>query len=115
MKQSFLYAIAAALITALAIKGAPALAESPATANPVNVSIVQTSDLNLSSEAGLRALQIRLAHAARKVCGTASSVDLEGKNDVRKCRVETLSRSQGAVDEVLAGRSGKVIAVVADR
>ena len=88
--------IASALITAAALKAVPPLAE-PASP-PVNVSIVQTADLDLNSEGGKRHLDRRLSHAAREVCGTASDVDLEGKNDVRACRAEVLAkaRAEGA-------------------
>ncbi len=50
------------------------------TAGGQNVSIVQTGDLDLSTSAGRSALDHRLVIAAREVCGTASDVDLAGKN-----------------------------------
>jgi UrcA family protein len=103
--------IASALITAAALKAVPALAETSAAR--VDVSIVHTADLDLSSEAGKRRLEHRLANAAREVCGTASDVDLQGRNDVRACRSDVLAkaRSEGAE---LAGR-GAPITVAAGR
>lgn len=103
--------IASALITAAALKAVPALAETaPA---PQNVSIVHTADLDLNSDAGKRQLDQRLSQAAREVCGEASDVDLEGKNDVRACRADVLARARAeGVD--LASR-GAVIAVTAGR
>src|SRR5512133_3711882 len=79
------------LVTAAVIKGAPALAE-PAAAQ--NVSIVHTSDLDLSTAAGRAALNHRLVTAAFEVCGTASDVDLAGKNRVRACRADVLAKAR---------------------
>jgi len=103
--------LTSALITAAALKAVPALAESaPA---PVNVSIVHTADLDLTSDAGRRQLDHRLTRAAREVCGEASDADLEGKNDVRNCRANVLAKaraegvelaSRGASITVAAGR-----------
>ena len=107
-------AIASALITTAAIKAAPALAEAPTSA--VNVSLVRTADLDLASNDGLKRLDQRLANAAREVCGTASHVDIEGKNAVRKCRDETLAQAKGQREAVLAAAGrGAFIAVTASR
>jgi UrcA family protein len=100
MKTPILIALGSALVTAAALKAAPALAEAPVA--PVNVSLVRTVDLDLDSASGKRALDRRLAAAAREVCGTASDADLEGKNAVRLCRDEALARAQGTRDQILA-------------
>ena len=96
------------LVTAAAIKAAPAVAE-PVTPE-INVSLVQTADLDLSTSSGQRALNARLAHAANEVCGTASDVDLVGKNDVRKCRTDVLARANDQRDQLLAaaGRGAQI-------
>ncbi len=112
MRNAFTIALASALITTAAIKAAPALAETPTA--ETNVSLVRTADLDLGSRAGRRQLDRRLANAAREVCGTASDVDLAGKNDVRHCRVETLAQARGQREAFVAGR-GAVIAVTAAR
>ncbi len=114
MKKSILYGLTSALITALALKAAPALAQE-APAGETYVAIVKTADINLGSEAGQRQLDRRLAQAARDVCGTASDTDLKGKNEVRACRDETLSRVQADKQSVLAAGRGAVIAVTAAR
>lgn len=115
MKKSFYIALVSALLTAGLIKAAPALAETPARGEVV-VSHVRTADLDLRSPAGQRQLDQRLANAAREVCGPASDVDLEGKNDVRKCRVETLARAQVKKASLLAAADrGVTIAVTASR
>lgn len=105
--------IASALITTAAIKAVPALAE-PVTGTDVNVSIVRTADLNLATDAGRRALDIRLSQAAREVCGTASDVDLEGKNTVRACR-DTVLADARARGEQLAARGGSDAIILAAR
>ena len=114
MKKAIHIVLASALITTGIIKAAPALAEAPA--GETNVSLVRTADLDLRSDAGQRKLDQRLAIAAREVCGTASDVDIEGKNAVRKCRDETLAQARSQRDAVLAeaGR-GAYVAVTAAR
>jgi UrcA family protein len=103
-------------ITTGVIKAAPALAESNAPATVLNVSLVRTADLDLGSAKGQRTLNLRLASAAREVCGTASDADIEGKNDVRQCRDETIARAKGQRDAVLAAAGhDATIAVTASR
>ena len=106
--------IASALITGIAIKAAPALAEqAPA---EINVSLVQTADLDLSTEAGRRQLDRRLASAAREVCGTASDADLEGKNEVRQCRDAVLAKAHAERTQIMAAASrGRPIEIAASR
>ena len=114
MKNPYLIALTAGLITAGFIKAAPAFAE-PIGAQTY-VSRVQTSDLDLSSASGARELHQRLTLAAREVCGTASDADVAGKNDVRKCRDEALARATDNQAALLAAASrGAVLAVTAQR
>jgi UrcA family protein len=103
--------IASALITAAAIKAVPALAE-PAVGRDVTVSIVQTADLDLSTDAGRRALDQRLVVAAYEVCGTASDADLKGKNAARQCRSDVLAQARAKSDR-LADRGKGTIVVAA--
>ena len=107
MKSPSVIALASALITAAAIKAAPALAE-PRRPARYRVSIVQTADLDLSSSVGQRELDLPLAQAAREVCGTASDVDLEGKNEVRECRAQCrhgAGQRSSAIAAALGARS----------
>ena len=114
MRNAFTIALASALITTAVIKAAPALAETPAA--ETNVSLVRTGDLNLGSDAGRRQLDLRLARAAREVCGTASDSDLRGKNAVRECRADVLAKAYSQRDSVLAaGARSSFIAVTAAR
>ena len=105
--------IASALITTAAIKAVPAIAQ-PVAGPDVNVSIVRTADLNLATEAGRRALEVRLSQAAREVCGTASDVDLEGKNKARACRANVLADAR-AKSEQLASRGASDTIILAAR
>ena len=114
MKNAIRIALASALITAAAIKAAPALAEPIAAEQ--NISFVRTADLDLRSGAGLRQLDERLAQAAREVCGEASNVDLAGKNAIRLCRDETIARAKAETRQLVAAANrGAFIAVTAAR
>jgi UrcA family protein len=97
------------LATLLAFSATPTLAEPPVIAT----SIVQTADLDLNTANGQRALDQRLAKAAKEVCGSASDVDVAGKNDVRRCRVETLASLSDDRDQRIAAASGSPIEVAA--
>jgi|SRR6476620_11368893 len=108
--KAFKIALTSFVITAGLIKGAPAVAQ---TAPAQNVSIVHTSDLDLSSKAGRSILDHRLVTAAFEVCGTPSDADLAGKNQARACRANVLAKaradgnqlaSRGATIRVAAGR-----------
>lgn len=116
MKNAFFIALASALITAGAIKAAPAFAQAPAGEAETHVSLVRTVDLDLGTAAGQRTLQQRLARAAREVCGTASEADLEGRNAVRNCREEAITRASSQREALhSAAKRGEVIAVTATR
>jgi len=97
------------LATLLAFSTTPALAEQPVTAT----SIVQTADLDLSTAKGQHVLDLRLNQAVKDVCGTASDVDIAGKNDVRRCRVETLASLSAERDQRIASASGSPIEIAA--
>lgn len=97
------------IATLLAFTATPALAETPVVAT----SIVETADLDLSSQSGQRALDRRLTQAVKEVCGTASDADVSGKNDVRRCRVETLAGLASERDQRIAAASIQPIKVAA--
>lgn len=94
--------------TLLAFTATPVLAE-PITAS----STVQTADLDLSSAKGQRVLDLRLNQAVKDVCGEASDVDIAGKNEVHRCRVETLAKAASERDQRIARASGEPIEVAA--
>ena len=104
--------VTSALLTAGALKAAPALAETPSGNVETRISYVQTADLDLSSKSGQRTLDVRIAQAAREVCGKPSDSDLVGQNKARECRQDVVARTSGERDALLAtaGR-GATIAI----
>jgi UrcA family protein len=105
MKETLRIIAMSALATAAVIKVVPAFAEPV----PVqNVSVVHTSDLDLSSKKDRETLDHRLVIAARDVCGAAADVDLAGKNQVRACRVDVLAKARAESRE-LADRGEAII------
>lgn len=105
MKETLKIIAISALVTAAAIKAAPAFAE-PLQAK--DVSIVRTADLDLSTSRGRSALDHRLVIAAYEVCGTAADVDLSGQNQVRACRLSVLAKARVESRE-LASRGGPIL------
>ena len=104
MNKPFLIVIGSALATGAVIKAAPALAEPTQT-----ISVVRTADLDLSTDAGRRALDHRLVTAAFEVCGTASDVDLVGKNLVRECRSDVLAKARASSEQLAIRDKGVII------
>lgn len=98
--------ILAALASAFVTLGAPALAETPANRSVV----VSYADLDLSTQAGQTKLDRRIARAVSTVCGNAASVDLEGQNNVAKCRTDTAKAVSDKVATAVASAnpSGKI-------
>lgn len=91
-----------------------AFTATPAFAEPViATSTVQTADLDLSSAKGQQALDRRLSMAVKEVCGTASDADIEGKNEVRRCRADTLVQLASERDQRIARATGEPIEVAA--
>ena len=86
--------------TALALMSAPASAQSNAEGRQL---VISYADLDLSSERGVRILDRRLRAAAQEACGPTSESDLEGKNDARECRLETLAYARAQRDTAIAG------------
>lgn len=111
MRKGALFALA--LITS-ATTIAPTVAEAY---EPVAVtSIVRTADLDLSSPGGRQELDRRIVRAAHDVCGTASDADLQGKNEVRHCRAETIANAASQRDQLIAAaKSGTPILVASVR
>ena len=109
MKETFRIIAMSALVTAAVIKAVPAFS-APVPAQ--SVSIVHTTDLDLSTDAGRAVLDHRLVIAAHDVCGTAADFDLSGKNEIRACRAETLAKAR-AQSAQLASRTGAVLVAAA--
>jgi len=111
MRNTALFALA---LIASAATITPTVADA---FEPVTVSsIVKTADLDLASADGQRELDRRIVQAAREVCGSASDVDLEGKNAVRQCRDDTIAQAAAQRELMLAAaKSGTPILVASAR
>jgi UrcA family protein len=90
-----------------------AIASPVAAQAELETRVVAVADLDLASDAGRRALDRRLTRAVVEVCGTASDVDLAGKNEVRDCRVRTLADARAQGDVRIAARKPDAIRVAA--
>ena len=115
MKSTLKIILASALITAGAIKAAPALAETPSADVETRISYVQTADLDLSSKGGQRTLELRIAQAAREVCGKPSDSDLVGQSKARECRQDVVERASGERDALLAAAGRGATIAIASR
>lgn len=99
MKQTLKIIAISALATAAVLRTVPALSQP---VSDQNVSIVRTSDLDLSTKSGRATLHHRLVIAAREACDAASDVDLVGQNVMRSCRAHVLAKA-GAQRELAVG------------
>ena len=62
--------LALSLVSALAVASATPMRAAPVSNDPNIISVVvRTGDLNLASEAGAKALNSRIRHAAETICG----------------------------------------------
>lgn len=69
-----------------------------------SVAVVSVAGLDLQKRQDLRKLDRRIASAIASVCGPTSDINPAGKNEVRKCRLETNVRVAAARDRMIAGR-----------
>jgi UrcA family protein len=113
MKKPLLIMTGSALATAVLFFASAPARSAPVSAAAEVVRIVPTSDLDLSSEAGRKALDRRIGRAVIELCGQAADVDLAGRNAVRKCRADALAEANQARDQRLAQRSAEPIQLAA--
>ena len=76
---------------------------------------MSTADLDLSSQAGQRTLDLRIARAARDVCGKPSDADLVGQNKARECRQDVVARTSAERDALLAAAGRGATIAIASR
>ena len=89
MKKPFLIILSSALATGAVIKAAPALAE------PVKrLASSRLPTWICPTDSEQKTIDHRLVIAVQEVCGTASDVDLAGKNAVRQCRTDALGKAR---------------------
>jgi UrcA family protein len=81
-----------------AVTAAPLPVDMDATASK----IVHFDDLNLASVAGERRLHLRIANAARQLCGDADIRDLKGMESVRQCRDTVRASARPQIETALA-------------
>ncbi len=87
--RPFLFAVAAIAVAV----GSTAATVSPAFASPAARSIAY-DDLNLASARGRAVLEARIANAARMICGTALTVELDIAAGVNACRADVTSQAR---------------------
>jgi UrcA family protein len=88
-----------AALAALAFTAAPAAAEAPAGSATV---AVHYADLDLNSRAGVARLDRRIRAAVESACGATSDFDVRGKNEIKRCRADTLAAVAAQRDKVIA-------------
>lgn len=97
--------LAALFATPVIVQATPAM----------NQVIVRTADLDLTTASGKRLLERRLATAVDDACGSASTFDLAGSNDVRRCRKEVRARISVNRSRLIARASRSSSIVLAAR
>jgi UrcA family protein len=91
------------LAAAVAAAGLSTLtAVGPAMASDSGVT-VQHADLNLASAAGRAALDRRIDRAARQVCGTALTVELDLAAEINDCRSDVMAQARAHRDALVSG------------
>ena len=105
--RPFLFAVAAAA----AAVGSNAATVTPAMASESGITVPH-QDLNLATEAGLAALDRRIARAAGQVCGTAYIMELKFAADVAACRADVIASAQEQRDALVGGQRYAAVRVV---
>jgi UrcA family protein len=76
-----------------------------ATAAPAQTLSVRTADLDLSTAAGVKALDLRILHAASALCGTPSPSDIAGRAKLDDCRAQVRTSAEAARTRAIADAS----------
>jgi UrcA family protein len=71
---------------------------------------VSTAGLDLSTERGQRALELRIVHASGELCGTPSSADPHGRAKVKECRAELQTSAAEQARILIARAAGLEVA-----
>jgi UrcA family protein len=88
---------------------------APTLAEPVTLA-VPYGDLDLTTQDGRAILDIRLARAARMVCGDVSATrDLLAKRAHRACVAEARANTRDQVELALNAANARRVAVLADK
>ncbi len=89
------------ILAAFAAAGLAAPVQAESNALDARTAVVNFSKLDLSSEAGVRALDRRIGAAARTACGTPSSADPEGLRKVKACRADAIASAAAQRDRAI--------------
>jgi UrcA family protein len=92
----------AAVITGLSVSAFACTAAYAQADEPARV-VVQTADLNVNSEAGQKALKLRISRAARSVCGeTGSRLGLSEQRLIDLCVAKTIANATPSALQIAA-------------
>ncbi len=106
------------LFTTLLAISAAAFTGSPASAEPLRNSrtlAVNTAGLDLSTDAGVRTLDLRILHAASELCGTPSPSDPRGRIKFDECRTDARLAAAAQRDQILAAAERRGVRIAAAR
>jgi UrcA family protein len=96
------------LLITLAIATAFVPANPAAAQAPVSrTAAVSTTGLDLSTDRGQRALELRIVHASGELCGTPSPADPRGRTKLKECRAD-LQTSAAEQARILVARAASV-------
>lgn len=106
LAATFVPAVAFAALAAPAFASAAPVADDAT----VQVAVVSTADLNLSSNEGMATLKSRIAGAVNRVCGTSmGTISLDERIAINTCRAKARNAALAAAkssrgDQMLAQR-----------
>ena len=81
------------ILAAFAAAGLSVPASAADTSFESRTEVVNVSNLDLGSAAGIRELDRRIGAAAREACGTPSLADPYGRQKVKACRADAIGRA----------------------
>jgi len=96
MNRSTIFAAAALLASAVSTVAAPAFAADVPSAE------VRYNDLSLKTPDGAKLLKARVERAARHVCDTTGTVDLQARTDAANCARVAVAKAMPQVELALA-------------
>ena len=89
---------------------AAALLVAPATAQDTQSRTVAHADLNLRDARDVNRLDLRIARAARDLCGNPSALDMVGRRKARQCADAAVARVADARKVAINGAGATMMA-----
>jgi UrcA family protein len=87
---------------------------NPVSAQPVGGRmVVSTAGLDLATPAGVRALDLRILHAASALCGTPSPADPQGRARLDQCRADARAAATVERDRLVRIAAGTPPTIIA--